>query len=287
MPRASWINWIKCTLQMCDVIPCRNHLTQKKTRISYERFSWEPSFKVQPTAVQTITDYLHTSRQEAAQREKEQQQVILDKKPVFGLPLNELMKKYPNKKVPPFLEQAMRHLLGALSFDDLFLHKGDIGEVETIYKAVNLGKDVSFEKISSPYSVARLLRRFLEELPEPLIPFHLSLPLIDLIKNCYPREKVIHKMRKLVMSLDESARILIELFLKLFLRIAEHKNNGVSTHNLSRLFGTICIKIPGSSAALMLGNTEAINRVFRIMVEECDALFAKHYEKIPVNADAL
>uniref|UniRef100_A0A8C4SGL0 Family with sequence similarity 13 member B n=1 Tax=Erpetoichthys calabaricus TaxID=27687 RepID=A0A8C4SGL0_ERPCA len=103
---------------------------------------------------------------------------------VFGVPLEELLQVgQPGQEVPILVKRIVEYIEehGGLDLDGLFLVNGNAERVEWLRQRCESGEEVDLEKEADVASAVSLLRLFLQELPEPLIPvkfkeFDLSLP---------------------------------------------------------------------------------------------------------------
>jgi hypothetical protein len=95
--------------------------------------------------------------------------------------LEELFSRYQNKSMIPLVQQCVEFLREHGTQDDflklkssgmqeegLFRVSGSHSEVESLTKCLHLG--TAFPNNSDPHAVASILKKFLRELPESLIP---------------------------------------------------------------------------------------------------------------------
>jgi len=96
------------------------------------------------------------------------------KGPLFGIPLAHLMwLSYTEYTSPPVLIDALDYLdrEEIIKLEGIFRESGDQEEIQMFKNLYDNGEEVSFDKVSTPHSVASLLKLFFRKLPEPLFTF--------------------------------------------------------------------------------------------------------------------
>eukprot|EP01091_Cochliopodium_minus_P007285 TRINITY_DN17191_c0_g1_i1.p1 TRINITY_DN17191_c0_g1~~TRINITY_DN17191_c0_g1_i1.p1 ORF type:complete len:367 (-),score=97.16 TRINITY_DN17191_c0_g1_i1:24-1124(-) len=96
------------------------------------------------------------------------------KGPLFGIPLAHLMwLSYTEYTSPPVLIDALDYLdrEEIIKLEGLFRESGDQEEIQMFKNLYDNGEMVSFDKVSTPHSVASLVKLFFRKLPEPLFTF--------------------------------------------------------------------------------------------------------------------
>jgi hypothetical protein len=131
----------------------------------------KPSTKQEKKENQAITEPQKTENQVKENQTIEKQE--MQKKKIFGLNLDELVKKekLKAKEIPKFLQEIiMQILLRGLNVENLFLHSNSIVDKidSLVAKIDNKQKyDLSNE---SPFVLSLVIKKFFKSLPEPLIP---------------------------------------------------------------------------------------------------------------------
>eukprot|EP01112_Ceratiomyxa_fruticulosa_P018210 TRINITY_DN5782_c0_g1_i1.p1 TRINITY_DN5782_c0_g1~~TRINITY_DN5782_c0_g1_i1.p1 ORF type:complete len:629 (+),score=139.26 TRINITY_DN5782_c0_g1_i1:169-2055(+) len=163
-----------------------------------------------------------------------------EKVKIFSMPLQDLCIK-ENRTIPFFLEKTIRHLLqeSVLTTEGLFRVSGSQREVMEMKKSIEGGALPDFSTQVSDHNVSGLLKLYLRELPEPLVPFQMY---DDVVRVCTmdiddQPERVTEKVeniQKLFETLPAPNQAIIRLLLGLCSKITEHSNiNLMNSRNLS------------------------------------------------------
>ena len=94
--------------------------------------------------------------------------------PTFGSPLaHQMYIGYEEFVIPPILQKTTAFLTDHLMLEGLFRVSGSQDEIAEWKELFNAGKPVQFGESTSPHSVAGLLKKWLRELPEPLLTYQM------------------------------------------------------------------------------------------------------------------
>src|SRR3990167_5897991 len=105
---------------------------------------------------------------------------IADPGPVFKMPLRAIMVDQGQGYIPYIIEKSFLFINAHLSTEGLFRVNGCLPVVETLANAFDKGEDVKIHKYTdNPHDVCSLVKKFLSNLPEPLINEQMSLKLIQ------------------------------------------------------------------------------------------------------------
>ncbi|NXD09357.1 FA13B protein, partial [Nothocercus nigrocapillus] len=102
---------------------------------------------------------------------------------IFGIPLDELQQEgQPDNEVPFIVRHVVDYIEehGGLEQEGLFQVNGNAETVEWLRQRYDNGEDVDLVKEADVPSAISLLRFFLQELPEPVIPGSLHIHLMQL-----------------------------------------------------------------------------------------------------------
>ncbi|XP_010577504.1 PREDICTED: protein FAM13B [Haliaeetus leucocephalus] len=102
---------------------------------------------------------------------------------IFGIPLGELQQEgQPDNEVPFIVRHVVDYIEehGGLEQEGLFQVNGNAETVEWLRQRYDNGEDVDLVKEADVPSAISLLRFFLQELPEPVIPGSLHIHLMQL-----------------------------------------------------------------------------------------------------------
>ncbi|PKU32812.1 protein fam13b [Limosa lapponica baueri] len=105
---------------------------------------------------------------------------------IFGIPLDELQQEgQPDNEVPFIVRHVVDYIEehGGLEQEGLFQVNGNAETVEWLRQRYDNGEDVDLVKEADVPSAISLLRFFLQELPEPVIPGSLHIHLMQLSQD--------------------------------------------------------------------------------------------------------
>uniref|UniRef100_A0A3P9A3B8 Rho-GAP domain-containing protein n=1 Tax=Esox lucius TaxID=8010 RepID=A0A3P9A3B8_ESOLU len=106
---------------------------------------------------------------------------------VFGVPLDEVQQSgQPGQEVPLLVRNIIEYIEehGRLDLEGLFLVNGNAERVEWLRQRFDSGEEVDLEKEADLASAVSLLRLFLQELPEPIIPAGMQAHILQLYQGC-------------------------------------------------------------------------------------------------------
>jgi len=92
---------------------------------------------------------------------------------IYSIPLRELIEK-DGTTIPKFVEAAIERILSSVNEEGLFRVPGSIAimtEIRNSLESGNLRDYGEYLKGKDEHAVSSLLKQFLRELPEPLIPY--------------------------------------------------------------------------------------------------------------------
>jgi len=186
------------------------------------------------------------------------------KKAVFGVPLvNSLeyafvyidpSEKCSNKKIPIVVYECINFLRrNGLSKEGIFRVNGSERRINNSLKVFNetagFGFGYDFDGMNV-FDVASLLKLYLRQLPEPLIPFCLYTTFLDIIKYVPDTYERIKAFQYLFMMLPSAHLILLETLLQFLSEIIQHFNeNHMNAHNLACIFAPNLLRSKESSSA--------------------------------------
>lgn len=201
------------------------------------------------------------------------------KYPQFGLTLEQLHDKYPSAPfgVPRIVSLCVAYLEEkALNLEGIFRISGNVHTVGRLRQEVEDGADkLSCEE---PHAVSGLLRLFLKQLPDPVIPFSLYDDFIaasDIVDEAVRQMQWLVLLRKLP-PLNYSLLIYVLGFLK---RVAQFSSeNKMTQSNLSLIFAPSFLRLPPNAptSACFFASTKQ-SQVIETLLEDFNALVKESF----------
>ncbi|XP_068264834.1 protein FAM13B isoform X2 [Nyctibius grandis] len=159
---------------------------------------------------------------------------------IFGIPLDELQQEgQPDNEVPFIVRHVVDYIEehGGLEQEGLFQVNGNAETVEWLRQRYDNGEDVDLVKEADVPSAISLLRFFLQELPEPVIPGSLHIHLMQLSQDCNNEDEFGRKLRFLLQQLPPVNYSLLKFLCKFLANVASHHEEIWSASSLAAVFG--------------------------------------------------
>ncbi|XP_058704398.1 protein FAM13B isoform X6 [Poecile atricapillus] len=159
---------------------------------------------------------------------------------IFGIPLDELQQEgQPDNEVPFIVRHVVDYIEehGGLEQEGLFQVNGNAETVEWLRQRYDNGEDVDLDKEADVPSAISLLRFFLQELPEPVIPGSLHTHLMQLSQDYNNEDEFGRKLRFLLQQLPPVNYSLLKFLCKFLANVASHHEEIWSASSLAAVFG--------------------------------------------------
>ncbi|XP_071879669.1 protein FAM13B isoform X5 [Anas platyrhynchos] len=159
---------------------------------------------------------------------------------IFGIPLDELQQEgQPDNEVPFIVRHVVDYIEehGGLEQEGLFQVNGNAETVEWLRQRYDNGEDVDLVKEADVPSAISLLRFFLQELPEPVIPGSLHTHLMQLSQDYNNEDEFGRKLRFLLQQLPPVNYSLLKFLCKFLANVASHHEEIWSASSLAAVFG--------------------------------------------------
>ncbi|EAW84841.1 GEM interacting protein, isoform CRA_d, partial [Homo sapiens] len=210
--------------------------------------------------------------------------------PLFGVDFLQLPRDFP-EEVPFVVTKCTAEIEHrALDVQGIYRVSGSRVRVERLCQAFENGRALVELSGNSPHDVSSVLKRFLQELTEPVIPFHLYDAFISLAKTLHadpgddpgtpsPSPEVIRSLKTLLVQLpDSNYNTLRHLVAHLFRVAARFMENKMSANNLGIVFGPTLLRPPdGPRAASAIPVTCLLDSGHQAQLVE---FLIVHYEQI-------
>lgn len=159
---------------------------------------------------------------------------------IFGIPLDELQQGgHPDNEVPFIVRHVVDYIEehGGLEQQGLFQVNGNAETVEWLRQRYDSGEEVDLVKEADVPSAISLLRFFLQELPEPVIPGSLHIHLLQLSQDYNNEEEFGRKLRFLLQQLPPVNYSLLKFLCRFLANVASHHEEIWSANSLAAVFG--------------------------------------------------
>ncbi|KAK2566202.1 Protein FAM13A [Acropora cervicornis] len=209
--------------------------------------------------------------------------VVLSNK-TFGVSIDELLRKTEGCDVPPIVTTIVEFLeKNGLNQEGIFRISGNHKVVESLKALFDKDGEADLEQVGDVMAVAGLLKLFLRELPEPLIPQNMTADFIEIHKAHKNNHSGLMEMKSLIEKLPASSYQLLKYLCKFLVRVSmNEENNKMSCNALAIVFGPNVFRCKDDIEGLHeQGQTNAIVCKF---IQEFDTLFEVENEKLCTSA---
>ena len=136
---------------------------------------------------------------------------------------------------------------------------------------IDSGKPLGLPLGTDPHAAAGLLKLYLRELPEPLIPYNCYNSFLQM--NLYGEQKI-QETRKIMSEMPYAHKTLLKELLKLLSKVILKSNvNKMSSANVAIVFGPNLFRGQGSSMMSEIQDSQQINEVMKMLIENYHVLF--------------
>ncbi|XP_076994676.1 protein FAM13B isoform X3 [Tamandua tetradactyla] len=203
---------------------------------------------------------------------------------IFGIPLDELQQGgHPDNEVPFIVRHVVDYIEehGGLEQQGLFQVNGNAETVEWLRQRYDNGEEVDLVKEADVPSAISLLRFFLQELPEPVIPGSLHIHLMQLSQDYNNEDEFGRKLRFLLQQLPPVNYSLLKFLCKFLANVASHHEEIWSANSLAAVFGPDVFHIYTDVEDLK--EQEIVSRIMAGLLENYDEFFENEEEDFSSN----
>ncbi|XP_053731932.1 rho GTPase-activating protein 22 isoform X2 [Synchiropus splendidus] len=194
---------------------------------------------------------------------------------VFGQHLEETMQyegqSGPQRQVPVLVEQCVCFIReSGLKEEGLFRAPGQTNLVRELRDAFDRGEKPVFDSTTDVHTVASLLKLYIRELPEPVIPFSKYTQFL----SCAPlltkdKETGVVELCKQVNCLPQVNYNLLEYICKFLYEVQSHANeNKMSVQNLATVFGPNILRPRVEDPVTMMEGSSQVQHLMTILISE-------------------
>ncbi|ELU03447.1 hypothetical protein CAPTEDRAFT_135059, partial [Capitella teleta] len=205
---------------------------------------------------------------------------------IFGQAVDETMKyehiKDPHKKVPTIVEMCVDYLRNnALDIEGLFRLPGRNSFVKELKEMFDVGERPDFVALQTDvHSVASLLKAYLRDLPESIIPVQFY----DAVRKIVVRdveqspEKAYPRMYQLLSNIPPDNYNLLHYLCDFLYEVASFsEKNKMTPMNLATVFAQSIIMPESDDPAILMGTSNVRTRVVHVLISECKNIFKMEY----------
>ncbi|XP_042357586.1 rho GTPase-activating protein 22 isoform X2 [Plectropomus leopardus] len=201
---------------------------------------------------------------------------------VFGQHLEETMlyeaQCGPQRLVPVLVEQCACFIREhGLEEEGLFRAPGQTNHVRELQDAFDRGEKPVFDSTTDVHTVASLLKLYIRELPEPIIPFSKYTQFL----SCAPlltKDKAmgIIELSKQVKSLPQVNYNLLKYICKFLDEVQSHSNeNKMSVQNLATVFGPNILRPRVEDPVTMMEGSSQVQHLMTVLISEHARLYQR------------
>ncbi|XP_074946443.1 rho GTPase-activating protein 24 isoform X1 [Phalacrocorax aristotelis] len=203
---------------------------------------------------------------------------------IFGQKLEDTVryeKRYGNRLAPMLVEQCVDFIRQrGLKEEGLFRLPGQANLVKELQDAFDCGEKPSFDSSTDVHTVASLLKLYLRELPEPVIPYAKYEDFLSCAKMLSKEEEMgLKELVKQVKSLPAVNYNLLKYICRFLDEVQSYSGiNKMSVQNLATVFGPNILRPKVEDPLTIMEGTVVVQQLMSVMI-------SKHEELFPKDAD--
>ncbi|XP_070833718.1 rho GTPase-activating protein 22 [Chaetodon trifascialis] len=201
---------------------------------------------------------------------------------VFGQHLEETMlyeaQCGPQRLVPVLVEQCVSFIREhGLEEEGLFRAPGQTNHVRELQDAFDRGEKPVFDSTTDVHTVASLLKLYIRELPEPIIPFSKYTQFLSCAQLLTKDKSMgILEMGKQVKSLPQVNYNLLKYICKFLDEVQSHSNeNKMSVQNLATVFGPNILRPRVEDPVTMMEGSSQVQHLMTVLISEHTRLYQR------------
>ncbi|XP_016429572.1 rho GTPase-activating protein 24-like isoform X3 [Sinocyclocheilus rhinocerous] len=207
--------------------------------------------------------------------------VLSFRRRVFGQRLEETVlyeRRYGDHMAPLVVEQCVDFIREqGLTEVGLFRQPGQATLVKELQEAFDAGEKPSFDSSTDVHTVASLLKLYLRELPEPLVPFSRYEEFLVCGKRISSdREKGLEDLRSLLYELPVANFNLLKYICQFLNDVQSYSNvNKMSIQNLATVFGPNILRPKAEDPESIIGGAAVVQHLMSELIREHSLLFSR------------
>ncbi|KAM4621977.1 protein FAM13B isoform 2-T3 [Polymixia lowei] len=206
---------------------------------------------------------------------------------VFGVPLEEVTHTHTlsGHEVPALVKHIVDYIEehGHLDLEGLFLVNGNAERVDWLRQRYDSGEEVELEKEADLASAVSLLRLFLQELPEPVIPTAIQGHILQLHQDYSNEEELNRNMKYLLQRLPQLNYGLLRFLCRFLASVASLQQESWNIGELAAVFGPDIFHL--STEGEDLRDQESVSRVLAELLDNQEGLFDSEDDDVSTTND--
>ncbi|XP_069467267.1 rho GTPase-activating protein 22 isoform X2 [Ambystoma mexicanum] len=199
---------------------------------------------------------------------------------IFGQRLEDTVRfeqKFGPRLAPLLVEQCVDFICEhGLAEEGLFRMPGQTNLVKDLQDIFDRGEKPVFDSSTDVHTVASLLKLYLRELPEPVIPFSMYedfLSCAQLLSK--DQEEGTQELGRQVISLPQANYNLLKYICKFLDEVQSHSSiNKMSVQNLATVFGPNILRPAMEDPVTIMEGTSQVQHLMTVLIREHGRLFA-------------
>ncbi|XP_060781908.1 rho GTPase-activating protein 22 isoform X3 [Neoarius graeffei] len=198
---------------------------------------------------------------------------------IFGQHLEDTVqyeRKFGTRLAPLLVEQCVDFIREqGLKEEGLFRMPGQANLVKELQDAFDCGDKPLFDSNTDVHTVASLLKLYLRELPEPVIPFNKYEDFLTCAQLLLKDEEVgLSELAKQVNTLPQANYNLLKYICKFLDEVQSHANeNKMSVQNLATVFGPNILRAKMEDPVSMMEGTSQVQHLMTVLISEHERLY--------------
>ncbi|XP_040904330.1 protein FAM13B isoform X2 [Toxotes jaculatrix] len=206
---------------------------------------------------------------------------------VFGVPLEEVSRTHTisGHEVPALVKHIVDYIEehGHLDLEGLFLVNGNAERVDWLRQRYDSGEEVELEKEADLASAVSLLRLFLQELPEPVIPTAIQGHILQLHQDYSNEEELCRNLKYLLQQLPQLNYGLLRFLCRFLASVASLQQESWNVGALAAVFGPDIFHL--STEGEDLRDQESVSRVLAELLDNQEGLFDSEDDDVSTTND--
>ncbi|XP_077157102.1 rho GTPase-activating protein 24 isoform X1 [Paroedura picta] len=200
---------------------------------------------------------------------------------IFGQKLEDTVryeKRYGNHLAPMLVEQCVDFIRQrGLKEEGLFRLPGQANLVKELQDAFDCGEKPLFDRNTDVHTVASLLKLYLRELPEPVIPYAKYEDFLSCAKLLSKEEETgLNELAKQVKSLPVVNYNLLKYICRFLDEVQSYSGvNKMSVQNLATVFGPNILRPKVEDPLTIMEGTVVVQQLMSMLISEHELLFPK------------
>uniref|UniRef100_A0A803VVJ9 Rho GTPase-activating protein 24 n=1 Tax=Ficedula albicollis TaxID=59894 RepID=A0A803VVJ9_FICAL len=200
---------------------------------------------------------------------------------IFGQKLEDTVryeKRYGHRLAPMLVEQCVDFIRQrGLKEEGLFRLPGQANLVKELQDAFDCGEKPSFDSNTDVHTVASLLKLYLRELPEPVVPYAKYEDFLSCAKMLSKEEETgLKELVKQVKNLPAVNYNLLKYICRFLDEVQSYSGvNKMSVQNLATVFGPNILRPKVEDPLTIMEGTVVVQQLMSVMISKHEELFPK------------